>query len=163
MPNPIRGHREPVLSSLIISQANRRPRLAIQPARPMLGNCGEDRRTSATIIDGRNGNKERAMPHASQWVTQMGAVLLVLGCVSGATAQTTKSGTTTSPAAGSSSPPAGESQPAVPSRAMQGRFAAPVGHRQPTRAEIPDADRPQAHVGTGFDDLDAKLRICRGC
>ena len=101
------------------------------------------------------------MPHASQWLIRTGAVALVITLTSGALAQNTKSGST-SPAAGPASPPAATGSPATgPSPQMQGRFAAPIGHRQPTRAEVPDADRSRA--GSGFDDLDAKLRICRGC
>jgi hypothetical protein len=97
------------------------------------------------------------MPHASQWLIRAGAAFLVIAYASGVPAQTTK------PVAGSPSPPSSGSPSTGPSPQMQGRFAAPIGHRQPTRAEIPDSDRAQTHAGTGFDDLDAKLRICRGC
>jgi hypothetical protein len=39
---------------------------------------------------------------------------------------------------------------------------APVGHRQPTARDIPN-ERGSAVKSPDADDLDRKLRICRGC
>ena len=57
-----------------------------------------------------------------------------------------------------SEPPARSEQSTVPK--------APVGHRQPTAADIPkDLTKDAADVEREKRDreLDAKLRICRGC
>jgi hypothetical protein len=54
--------------------------------------------------------------------------------------------------------------PAAPeSRATP--LPAPVGHRQPRLSDLPSAPRPDDDKATAplRDDIDDKLRICRGC
>jgi len=100
------------------------------------------------------------MLHTSRWLIGMSSAALIVAGLGAAAAQSPKPDTT-SPAASPAAP--GGSPSAGSGARMQGRFAAPVGHRQPTRADVPDTDRAQTRAGTGFDDLDSKLRICRGC
>jgi hypothetical protein len=47
---------------------------------------------------------------------------------------------------------------------VRGPLPAPVGHRQPRASDIPqDQAKSEARGDAGFRDLDAKLRICKGC
>lgn len=45
-----------------------------------------------------------------------------------------------------------------------GPAAAPVGHRQPKRADVPEINTDQARNDAADRELDRKIRsICRGC
>jgi hypothetical protein len=55
--------------------------------------------------------------------------------------------------------------PPAPDQARSAPLQAPVGHRQPRVSDLPAApprDVDKAAAGAQ-DDLDARLRICRGC
>lgn len=55
--------------------------------------------------------------------------------------------------------------PPAPDQARSAPMQAPVGHRQPRLSDLPAApprDEDKAAAGPR-DDLDARLRICRGC
>jgi hypothetical protein len=54
--------------------------------------------------------------------------------------------------------------PVVTDSQAQGRFEAPVGHRQPRPADLPqDGRNDPVRVAPAELDLNKKLEICRGC
>lgn len=56
--------------------------------------------------------------------------------------------------------------PPVPAERSDARgpLPAPVGHRQPKPSDLPpDAIKNENRADQGLRDLDAKLRICKGC
>ena len=54
-------------------------------------------------------------------------------------------------------------EPPLP-RVMEDRFEAPVGHRQPTTGDLPQAVlRDEGTATQNQRDFDKRLDICRGC
>jgi len=70
---------------------------------------------------------------------------------------------TTGIAAAQNNPPPSPA-PVVTDSQAQGRFEAPVGHRQPRPADLPqDGRNDPVRVAPAELDLNKKLEICRGC
>lgn len=94
------------------------------------------------------------MHQSTKWIIRAGGALMLAGQIGVVAAQSPPSGTGPSITI---TPPA-----ATPG--VRGPLPAPVGHRQPRASDIPqDQARSEARGDAGFRDLDAKLRICKGC
>lgn len=93
------------------------------------------------------------MHQTMRWI--VGAGLLALAALSGSAIA--QNPAPNSPSSGSPGTAAGAGIP-------PGVLPAPVGHRQPKASDIPsDAGRAEGRVDPARRDLDAKLRICKGC
>ena len=96
---------------------------------------------------------ERVMHQLIKWIVGAGAVLTLV-VPPGAMAQDPQSN---SPSA---MPPAVAAGPGM----VRGPLPAPVGHRQPKQSDLPpDTIKRESRGEQGLRDLDAKLRICKGC
>lgn len=69
------------------------------------------------------------------------------------------------PSPPSASPPPSPSSPSPDLDNARAAFPAPVGHRQPRAADIPQMDKTAAELldEKQQDELNRKLRICSGC
>jgi hypothetical protein len=91
-------------------------------------------------------------------------ILAILAATAPAWIEANAQPSNSQPAAPQASPPNVSSpndSPATSGNAPRGSSQAPVGHRQPRAGEVPDQGnnaRSQAD-----EEIDSKLRICRGC
>ena len=92
------------------------------------------------------------MHQATTWIVAAGIAFATQGATAQNTQPTPPQPTVPPPVAGAP----GDSR---------GPLQAPVGHRQPRPSDLPaDVDKKENQSGAqGFRDLDAKLRICKGC
>jgi len=88
------------------------------------------------------------------WIVGAVAISMLAAHAGGAMAQNTR------PNSSFAMPP-----PAAAERGeFRGPLPAPVGHRQPKPSDLPaDVTRNENRAAQDLRDLDAKLRICKGC
>ena len=95
------------------------------------------------------------MHQVRNWIAGAVALLMSAALAGGAMAQRSRS----NPSFAEPPPPIAAERGEV-----RGPLPAPVGHRQPKASDIPsDAARVEGRVDPARRDLDAKLRICKGC
>jgi hypothetical protein len=88
------------------------------------------------------------------WIVGAGAISLLAAHAGGAMAQSTRP----------NSPYAAPPPVAAERGEVRGPLPAPVGHRQPKQSDLPaDVIRNENRAAQDLRDLDAKLRICKGC
>jgi hypothetical protein len=96
---------------------------------------------------------ERVMHQTVKWIVRVGVVVSIAALAGAAMAQNTQPNPSRAPNQSAGGP--------VDAR---GPLPAPVGHRQPKQSDLPPAAvNRENQVGSGFRDLDDKLRICKGC
>jgi hypothetical protein len=96
------------------------------------------------------------MHQAVKWIIRATIGATALAVPVGAMAQHSQPGSSTSTS--TSSMPPGATAPGG------GVWPAPVGHRQVRPADLPpDVVKSENRPGQDLRDLDAKMRICKGC
>jgi len=95
------------------------------------------------------------MHQVRNWIAGAVALLMSAALAGGAMAQRSRS----NPSFAEPPPPIAAERGEV-----RGPLPAPVGHRQPKPSDLPpDTLKNENRGDQGLRDLDAKLRICKGC